>query len=72
MDGDVGSGGTFEEGPGGSGWRKCQRGIPSTYEGKLPEYSRGNIATPADGDHEVWFEILKDLFGGLLAEFVDL
>jgi hypothetical protein len=38
----------------------------------VPQYTSGNVATTADGDHQVGFEIIQDLLCVVLTEFVDL
>lgn len=40
--------------------------------GKLPEYSGWDVSSSPDGDHEVGLKLIENVFGGLLAEFVDL
>lgn len=39
---------------------------------KLPEYSGWDISSSSDGDHEIGFKLSEYVFGGCLAEFVDL
>lgn len=39
---------------------------------KLPEYSGWNISSSPNGDHEIGLKLIKDVFRGCLAEFVDL
>lgn len=57
------------------------RGIASVPRGegsygvcrsKLPEYSGWNISSSSNGDHEIGLKLIKDVFRGCLAEFVDL
>lgn len=38
----------------------------------VPQDARGDVATAADGDHEVGFEVIEDLVGGSLAQLVHL
>lgn len=38
----------------------------------LPQDTRGNVATAADGDHEVWVEVIKNALCRGLAELVHL
>ena len=38
----------------------------------IPEDARGNVASAADGDHQVWLEVIEDLLSGALAELVHL
>lgn len=40
--------------------------------GKVPEYSGWDISSSSDGDHEIRLKLIEDVFGGCLAEFVDL
>lgn len=74
LDGDIRRGGAFEE-------RAvcCQRYCVCTESrgklwsrSKLPEYSGWNISSSSNGDHEIGLKLIKDVFRGCLAEFVDL
>lgn len=74
LDGDIRRGGAFEE-------RAvcCQRYCVCTESrgklwsrSKLPEYSGWNISSSSNGDHEIGLKLIKDVFRGCLAEFVNL
>lgn len=73
LDGDIRRGGAFEEGA-----VYCQRYSVCTekevmeWKYKLPEYSGRDISSSSDGDHEIGLKLIKDVFRGCLAEFVDL
>lgn len=36
------------------------------------QHARGHVATTADGDHELWVELIEDLWRSFLAKLVDL
>ena len=38
----------------------------------IPQNARGDVASAANGDHEVGLELIEDLLGRLLTELVDL
>lgn len=38
----------------------------------IPEDARGDVASAADGDHEVGLEVIEDLVRGFLAQLVHL
>lgn len=76
LDGNIGRGGAFEEGT-----VCCQRDFvyagreeEGSYGGggKVPEYSGWDISSSSDGNHEIRLKLIEDVFGGCLAEFVDL
>jgi hypothetical protein len=68
LDGDVGRAGLLEEGPGVVlSW--C---VGNAVGLRVPENARGDIASTADGDHEVGLELIEDLVRRFLAQLVDL
>jgi hypothetical protein len=63
------------------GWKLLVEGQADGLDGDVgrpglleegPQDARGDVAPAADGDYELWLEVVKDLRRGFLAEFVDL
>lgn len=71
LDGDVGAAGLLEEGSRVVTLASCIFGVQGT-RGGLPQNARRDVASTANGDHEVGLELIEDLLGRLLTELVDL